>query len=441
MICLIRMLSSAGPSVATARVWLRGDQSVSVGRQEGSDLWVSDPHMSRHHLVIEGFGAGFRLRDLDSRNGTKLNGVMVTVATLHTGDSIRAGTTTLEIEFCAERHDTFGPDSTSRLDDGSGQLSRTASGSDSQRQQFVAPKVDQGEDRTKLSDDETQWVIDDAITSALVAVSPAVAALGVHHVGSDNAFTETGIAEPLSNVCFEEPTGDSLASSDQQPSKVRDRGQNNHGLQTVPSTVESATASPQPYSPESVSASVDNSSLPEGLEGFKLQRLPDYKTGGGFVLRQAGARAIDLCEHLGQFYRLLLVVNRSQLDPTCAGLLDYLVEQGSATAVTQTIYRIDGDTASVPLLQLMRRASRRDAAVCLGFRYTDSDAHSTIAELSHLVCYPSLLFKQLTRLEKDDHQSHSLFKKVVFFLFEKDLTGDLYLFAERGFRPAGTLVK
>lgn len=396
MICLIRVMSSTGSSDPIARIWLRGDQRIRVGRQNGIDLWVSDPHMSRNHFVVEGFEAGFRLRDLDSRNGTRLNGVRVTVATLQSGDSIQAGATTLGVEFCIDRYDTIGPEPILGIQDNSVRPSRTptASPAEEPHQSVGQDRHDRGAERSKASDDETQWVVDSTIANATTEMNPVVAAMGVDHVSPMAlAFDETSQA----------------ANGPQLPLAIRD--------------------------------SSGDTAVPEGLEDFGLHCLPDIGTGCGFALRQAGSRGIDLCEQLGQFYRLLLVVNRSQLDPTCASLLDYLVEQGTASAVTQTVYRIDGDHSRVPLLQLMRRASRRDAAVCLGFRYSDSDPRATINDMSHLLCYPSLLFRQLTRREADQPSVDSLFKKVVFFVFEKDLTGDLYLFTERGFRPAGTLAK
>jgi len=435
MICLIRILSPTGPNDPAVRIWLRGDQSIRVGRQTGIDLLISDPHMSRYHFVIEGFESGFRLRDLDSRNGTRLNGVKVAVATLQSGDSIRAGATTLGVEFCVDRYDTIGPEPPTRHKVGSMESPGVLSEPGPETQHIAGSDRVRGVERSKASDDETQWMVDSTVSNSATEISPVIAAMGVDHVGSDSVFGEIGLFASFNGTDAEGLTLTSHrpANHDEPIAIVPDGVRVDHASQAVLASVET--------SPVSTHASPGDTEVPEGLEDFGLQCLPDVGTGRGFVLRQAGSRGIDLCEHLGQFYRLLLVVNRSQLDPTCASLLDYLVEQGSASAVTQTIYRIDGDNSRVPLLQLIRRASRRDAAVCLGFRYTDSDPPAIIADISHLLCYPSLLFSHLNRREQDASPVNSLFKKVVFFLFEKDLSGDVYLFAERGFRPAGTLAK
>jgi transcriptional regulator with GAF, ATPase, and Fis domain len=52
-----------------ARAESRGDE-LSVGSEEGNDLRLTDPSVSRHHLVIKATERGFELRDLDSTNGT-----------------------------------------------------------------------------------------------------------------------------------------------------------------------------------------------------------------------------------------------------------------------------------------------------------------------------------------------------------------------------------
>ena len=49
----------------------------SVGRNPSNRLAVSDPSLSRQHCVIAKQGDQFQIRDLDSRNGTFVNGVPV----------------------------------------------------------------------------------------------------------------------------------------------------------------------------------------------------------------------------------------------------------------------------------------------------------------------------------------------------------------------------
>ena len=61
---------------------------VIVGRQSDCDLCVHEPWLSRHHFVVTREGEGWALEDLESRNGTKVNGQMIDQSPLHHGDEI-----------------------------------------------------------------------------------------------------------------------------------------------------------------------------------------------------------------------------------------------------------------------------------------------------------------------------------------------------------------
>lgn len=65
--------------------------STSMGRAEGNDILASDPLVSRHHLRIAAEAGGYVLRDLDSSNGTRVNGERVRVARLGDGDQVSVG--------------------------------------------------------------------------------------------------------------------------------------------------------------------------------------------------------------------------------------------------------------------------------------------------------------------------------------------------------------
>jgi Nif-specific regulatory protein len=64
---------------------------VSVGRDEGNSVAIDDSAASRRHFVIRLVGERFQLRDLNSRNGTLVNGVLVQERLLEDNDEIRVG--------------------------------------------------------------------------------------------------------------------------------------------------------------------------------------------------------------------------------------------------------------------------------------------------------------------------------------------------------------
>jgi hypothetical protein len=64
-----------------------------VGR-EGADITIDDPAISSRHFEVEARGGEFFIRDLESSNGTTLNGDRIRAAQLLSGDKIRAGRTT-----------------------------------------------------------------------------------------------------------------------------------------------------------------------------------------------------------------------------------------------------------------------------------------------------------------------------------------------------------
>lgn len=69
---------------------------VRIGRTEENDIVLEDAQVSRHHATISQKTAGYDLQDLNSSNGTFLNGNrIVEPQTLKEGDQIQIGSTTL----------------------------------------------------------------------------------------------------------------------------------------------------------------------------------------------------------------------------------------------------------------------------------------------------------------------------------------------------------
>jgi type II secretory ATPase GspE/PulE/Tfp pilus assembly ATPase PilB-like protein len=64
---------------------------LTIGRHENNRLVINDNMASRFHCVVERVGTEIKLRDLQSRNGTLLNGQRVMQASLKSGDVIAIG--------------------------------------------------------------------------------------------------------------------------------------------------------------------------------------------------------------------------------------------------------------------------------------------------------------------------------------------------------------
>ena len=67
-------------------------ERTTIGRHADNTIQISDPAISAHHAVILMLdGVGTVLRDLDSTNGTYVNGRSVTEQTLRNGDVVSIG--------------------------------------------------------------------------------------------------------------------------------------------------------------------------------------------------------------------------------------------------------------------------------------------------------------------------------------------------------------
>ena len=66
-------------------------EELSLGRDATNGLPIGDPSVSRRHCTIRRDGNGFRVTDLDSRNGTTVNGQAVKESWLHHLDEVAVG--------------------------------------------------------------------------------------------------------------------------------------------------------------------------------------------------------------------------------------------------------------------------------------------------------------------------------------------------------------
>jgi pSer/pThr/pTyr-binding forkhead associated (FHA) protein len=104
--------AAAGPATAGAtlrvlrcpdarlvrREFLIGSDDVTLGRDASSTIALADPDVSRHHARIVRTGNSHVLVDMESTNGTSVNGKRVSEVTLRPGDRLLLGATALVYE-------------------------------------------------------------------------------------------------------------------------------------------------------------------------------------------------------------------------------------------------------------------------------------------------------------------------------------------------------
>jgi two-component system, NtrC family, response regulator GlrR len=108
-----RTLSDGGPSRAVRKLRLLDASGnvvgelfrprSSIGHQEANDVVLDDPTVSRFHCEILLDDGAARVRDLDSRNGTFVDGTRIGEAWLRDGAELRLGRTGLRARLEAER--------------------------------------------------------------------------------------------------------------------------------------------------------------------------------------------------------------------------------------------------------------------------------------------------------------------------------------------------
>jgi hypothetical protein len=73
--------------------------AVTVGRSSDCDVVVGEQTVSRHHAELRHGDGAWTVRDLDSTNGTWLNGARVHEARLVAGDELRLGGLRMELRL------------------------------------------------------------------------------------------------------------------------------------------------------------------------------------------------------------------------------------------------------------------------------------------------------------------------------------------------------
>jgi hypothetical protein len=89
---------AAKPSALLALDWAGGRDELLVGRHDACDVVVGHPSVSRRHARLSFRDGHWVLRDLDSTNGTRVNGKRVVRCRLEPGDRLSLGSADLLVD-------------------------------------------------------------------------------------------------------------------------------------------------------------------------------------------------------------------------------------------------------------------------------------------------------------------------------------------------------
>src|ERR1022692_3361332 len=96
-----RLIVVSGPLKGTVRPLNGGP--LSLGRDSTNQLSLEDRAVSRKHCTVRQIAGGeFEIADLDSHNGTWVNGAAITHSLLQHGDRIRVGSSEFVFRSRAE---------------------------------------------------------------------------------------------------------------------------------------------------------------------------------------------------------------------------------------------------------------------------------------------------------------------------------------------------
>jgi pSer/pThr/pTyr-binding forkhead associated (FHA) protein len=74
------------------------EERITIGRGLDNIIRLEDGTISHHHSMLVLDGPEYSLRDLNSTNGTRVNGLRIVETKLHNGDSLRFGSVEVRYE-------------------------------------------------------------------------------------------------------------------------------------------------------------------------------------------------------------------------------------------------------------------------------------------------------------------------------------------------------
>lgn len=89
--------------VLEGKVYDLSEDRVTVGRAMDNMIRLEDGTVSHHHAMFVADGAEYKVRDLNSTNGSRVNGLRVVESRLTHGDQVRIGSVEMRYESDTKR--------------------------------------------------------------------------------------------------------------------------------------------------------------------------------------------------------------------------------------------------------------------------------------------------------------------------------------------------
>jgi adenylate cyclase len=84
-------------------------KTLLVGRRESCDIVLRFANVSAHHCLLYVNGGYWYVKDQESRNGTKVNGILVTEKRINAGDSLSIAKHEYRFEYSPRELGAVGP--------------------------------------------------------------------------------------------------------------------------------------------------------------------------------------------------------------------------------------------------------------------------------------------------------------------------------------------
>ncbi|MBA2116220.1 hypothetical protein HOV93_34090 [Planctomycetes bacterium FF15] len=345
------------------RVWLDAGQTIRIGRTTRSDLTVpDDPHLSGLHFSIVRESDAVVLKDLQSRNGTFVNGAKVgTALELHDGDVIVAGKT--QFQFVAV-NDLPGANVGNVPPVSPGALPASSpSGTNSAQFDY---------DRTESISPENNPFFNAASQS--------------HDSRTIQNYPR------LSSQSFKDVRRNAGLGSDypgRRSVQIPETGDNDDAKQSIPSPSSGSVSGNQPLPQRSLTAA----ELSRGLQmRYETRMAPSGMT--YFCPRNEVKPPTDVADFIGQNRFLYAVVNFGRLQPQQQpGFYNEAIAAG-AVQISSTQLLIPKRDA-VAFHGILRHTWGQDAMICMASRLNKLEFMSLAYRLTNELASPAQLLNHL----------------------------------------------